>query len=75
MKNNSGSGWIVVAVLVLILVVLFSGHDDSNYRNTLESGLNKYYSGQSMTKGEYNAVKGFNDWKANQGSKTYSQWG
>ena len=27
-----------------------------------------------MTKEEYNAVKGFNEWKSKQGSKTYSDW-
>lgn len=74
MKNN-GSGWIVVVVVILILLAGVWGHNDDSYRNTLETGLNKYYSGQSMTKDEYNAVKGFNDWKANQGSKPYNQWG
>lgn len=50
------------------------GSDDS-YRDTLTSGLNKYHSGQSMSKSEYNAVKSYNNWKSNQGSKSYSEWG
>ena len=49
------------------------GSDDS-YRDTLNSGLNKYYSGENMSRSEYNAVKSFNNWKANQGSKSYSDW-
>ena len=50
------------------------GSDDS-HRDTLNSGLNKYYSGENMSRSEYNAVKSFNNWKANQGSKSYSDWG
>ena len=50
------------------------GSDDS-YRDTLNSGLNKYYSGENMSRSEYNAVKSFNNWKANQDSKSYSDWG
>ena len=50
------------------------GSDDS-YRDTLNSGLNKYYSGESMSRSEYNAVRSFNDWKSKQGSKTYDDWG
>lgn len=50
------------------------GSDDS-YRDTLNSGLSKYYSGESMSRSEYNAVRSFNDWKSKQGSKTYDDWG
>ena len=50
------------------------GSDDS-YRDTLNSGLSKYYSGDKMSRSEYNAVKSFNDWKAKQGGQTYNDWG
>ena len=65
---------LVVSLLALMLLCTGCGSDDS-YRRTLESGQAKYRSGQPMTKQEYNAVKNFNNWKANQGSKTYDQWG
>ena len=47
-------------------------YDD--YKDTLNSGMEKYYSGEKMTEKEYKAVKGFNEWKSKQGSKSYSDW-
>lgn len=75
MKSNGGFAGIAFVVIILLIIASLTGNDDDSYRKTLESGQQKYYSGLSMTKEEYNAVKGFNDWSAKQGSKTYSQWG
>lgn len=67
---------ITVFVVAVILACCLTGcGSDDSYRDTLNSGLNKYYSGQSMTKQEYNAVKSYNNWKSKQGPKTYDGWG
>lgn len=66
---------VIIAITVLTACFLTGCGSDDSYRDTLNSGLNKYYTGQSMSKSEYNAVKSFNNWKANQGSKSYSDWG
>ena len=67
---------IAVLVIAALSACLLAGcGSDDSYRDTLNSGLNKYYSGQNMSKSEYNAVKSFNNWKENQGSKSYSDWG
>ncbi len=63
-----------VAAGVMAAFLTACGNDNS-YRDTLESGLNKYYTGQQMSRSEYNAVKSFNNWKSKQGTKTYSDWG
>jgi len=70
-KKSGGFGafWIV-----LLLLALLGSCTDSNYEETLERGREKYYTGQEMTKEEYNAVKGFNEWKFKQGEHTYSEW-
>lgn len=68
MKN----AFALILALALSLLLCSCGSDE--YSNTLKSGLNKYYSGQTMTKQEYNAVKGFNKWQASQTPKTYSAW-
>ena len=70
-----GKGWIIAVIVVLAILALFMGDSDDSYKNTLESGQKKYYSGQPMTQQEYNAVKNINKWKSSQGSKTYSEWG
>ena len=67
-----------IILAMLIAVALLGGCTSSSkdsYKDTLVSGQKKYYSGQPMTKQEYNAVKNFNKWKSSQGSKTYDQWG
>jgi len=38
-------------------------------------GVVKYYSGENMSRSAYNAVKSYNIWKSEQGSKLYSDWG
>ena len=47
---------------------------NDDFEDTLNSGLEKYQSGETMTKQEYNAVKSFNDWRDKQTDKTYDQW-
>lgn len=68
----------IICTTIIGIISLFSltgcGSSSSSYEDTLKSGLNKYYSGDAMTKQEYKAVKSFNKWKSNQGSKTYSEW-
>ena len=75
-KSNGFSVFLVVLLLIFILgSCADSGSSRNSYMDTLESGQQKYYTGQKMTKEEYNAVKGFNEWKSKQGGKTYSEWG
>lgn len=60
---------------MLLAVGMFSGcSSNDDYKDTLNSGMEKYYSGEKMTEKEYKAVKGFNEWKSKQGSKSYSDW-
>lgn len=67
---------LLLAFSLIALLGLCTGcGDGGDYRRTLESGQQKYLTGQPMTKQEYNAVKNFNNWKSNQGTKTYNQWG
>ena len=75
-NNNEKGGIIAIVVSVIIVVLILGSCGDSSdeYRETLESGQKKYYSGEEMTREEYNAVKGFNDWKSKQGEKKYSDW-
>lgn len=67
-------------ILCIIIVCGFSGFSlgcsstDDSYKKTLESGQRKYYSGEKMSKEEYEAVKGFNEWKAEQYGKSYNDW-
>ena len=66
---------IAMLIIAALSACFLAGCSDDSYRDTLNSGLNKYYSGQNMSKSEYNAVKSYNNWKSNQGSKSYSDWG
>ena len=74
--DGKNSIWSVIGAFALILILIgaCSSDSDDDYRKTLESGRAKYYTGQEMTREEYNAVKSFNKWKSNQGTKTYSDW-
>ena len=80
MENNNNSNWgCGLAVAIVLIVLLFaigacSSDSKDDYRRTLESGQRKYYTGEKMTREEYNAVKSFNNWKSKQGSKSYSDW-
>ena len=73
---NSKAIWYILIALIVIIILAAAGQSsEDSYRKTLESGRQKYYTGQKMTKQEYNAVKGFNEWKSKQGEKTYDSWG
>ena len=62
-------------LLSSFLVVGLSGcGSNDKYADTVKSGVSKYYSGESMTKEEYQAAKGYLDWKEKNSSQTYSQW-
>ena len=66
---------IAALIIAVLTAVSLTGCGDDSYKDTLNSGLNKYYSGENMSRSEYNAVKSYNNWKSNQGSKSYSDWG
>ena len=66
---------IAVFIVAALSACFLVGCSDDSYRDTLNSGLNKYYSGQNMNRSEYNAVKSYNNWKSKQGSRSYSDWG
>lgn len=78
-NNNNGGSWVAI---LIIAIAIFAGistcSDDGSSKqkqaDTLKSGLNKYYSGGSMSKEEYNAVKSYNDWKYKNSEHTYSSW-
>ncbi len=65
---------ITAFITIFLILNCLTGCTNDSYRETLESGQEKYYSGKPMTEKEYNAVKGFNDWKSKQSSKTYNEW-
>ena len=67
--------FLLAGLLVALLTGLTACSSDDSYRQTLNSGIQKYQRGEAMSREEYNAVKGFNEWRSNQGEKTYSAWG
>lgn len=82
-KKSGGCGFgisgiigIIIAIVIVITVIGSCSNSNSNgkYKDTLDSGMKKYYNGDPMTKEEHDAVKNFNDWKNNQGEKTYDKW-
>lgn len=74
--NGNSMGCLPIVIIIFILIGLLGSCSDSDddYRDTLESGQQKYYSGEEMTEEEYNAVKSFNEWKDKQSDKTYDDW-
>lgn len=74
MKKKSIKG-IILMLACVGMMGLFTGCDDDDYKDTLNSGLQKYYSGEKMDKKEYDAVKGYKKWKNKQEKKTYKNWG
>ena len=77
MENNQNGSKLGIVILVVIAILLLGScgsSSDDDYRETLESGQRKYYTGEDMTKEEYDAVKSFNKWKSKQGEKSYSEW-
>jgi len=75
-KKSGGIGIIGIIIVIIVLLVSIGSCEKSNDddKETLKSGLEKYYSGDPMTKEEHDAVKYYNDWKNKQGEKTYDQW-
>lgn len=73
---NNGKKRNIIALLIGLFSILMLAGCGSNddFEDTLNSGLEKYQSGKTMTKQEYNAVKSFNDWRDKQTDKTYDQW-
>ncbi len=73
---NNGKKRNIIALLIGLFSILMLAGCGSNddFEDTLNSGLEKYQSGETMTKQEYNAVKSFNDWRDKQTDKTYDQW-
>lgn len=85
-SDAAGTGLCIFGLLIPIILVVWlfvscsssfsesRRKDQEQYRNTLESGQQKYYNGESMTQEEYNAVKDFNNWKDKQGEHAYDDW-
>ena len=75
--DTVGDCWDIVAYMAggilywVIGIKLFTGKGSEI---TLNSGIEKYNSGESMSEKEYNAVKNYNNGKDSQGEKSYSDW-
>lgn len=74
MRKKVLKGLFLVTVCIGLIGIFTGCSDDDTYRDTLKSGLEKYYSGEKMDEKEYNAVKSFNKWKEKQGEKSYDDW-
>ena len=74
MKKKMTKGIILVLTCVGMMGLFTGCSGDDDYKDTLNSGLNKYYNGEEMNKSEYSAVKSYNKWKDKQSNKTYSDW-
>ncbi len=74
MRKKVLKGLFLVSVCIGLIGIFTGCSDDDTYRDTLKSGLEKYYSGEKMDEKEYNAVKSFNKWKEKQGEKSYDDW-
>lgn len=75
--NSSGGGsTILVIICIIVILGLFGScsNNDDEYKKTLNSGMEKYYNGEKMTKEEYNAVNGYLEWEDDQKDKTYNDW-
>lgn len=77
-KTENNSKYIIVCIIIVIVLIFTligaCSNSRDNYKETLKNGMEKYYNGDPMSKEEHDAVKGFNDWKNNQGEKTYDKW-
>lgn len=77
--NNTAKTVAMIVIGVLMLVGLFGmcssiGSSSSSYEDDLRNGVQKAYTGEEMTKDEYNAANNFFEWKEEQGTKTYNDW-
>ena len=74
MKKKMTKG-IILVLTCLGMMGLFTGcSGDDDYRDTLNSGMEKYYNGEKMNKQEHDAVENYNKWKDKQGEKKYDDW-
>lgn len=68
---------VILAILGFATIIpsLSSSNDDkSSYEENLRSGMTKYYSGEKMSREEYNAISNYMDWKDKQTDKSYNDW-
>lgn len=71
-----GGGFFAV-LLILYVLSLFGGcsNSEEKQKETLNSGLHKYYSGEKMTKQEHDAVKSYHEWQDKQKTeRNYDDW-
>lgn len=75
MKKKIAIGLLCVCACAMPLSAC--GDDEPTYEENLNSGLDKFYSGEEMNENEYNAVNDFFEWEMNGGEdqeKTYEDW-
>ncbi len=72
-KKKATKG-LIVLLLTASFPAILVGCTSNDYDETLESGYEKYVTGEEMTEEEYDAVKSYNDWADKQGEKTYDNW-
>ncbi len=74
MRKKFIKGIVLTLTCVGMMGLFTACSSDDEYRDTLNSGLDKYYNNEDMTKQEHDAVENFNNWKDKQGEKKYSDW-
>ena len=74
MRKKFIKGIVLTLTCVGMMGLFTACSSDYEYRDTLNSGLDKYYNNEDMTKQEHDAVENFNNWKDKQGEKKYSDW-
>lgn len=74
MRRKGIKGLILVLVCIGLMGTFTGCSGDDDYRDTLNSVIEKYNNGEKMNEKEYNAVKNYNKWKDKQGEKSYSDW-
>ena len=70
---------ICIALLIILGIIVFwntaRNNSKEEQRENLRNGLNKYYTGEKMTKEEYDMTKSYFEWKSDQETeKTYDAW-
>ncbi|HIW21036.1 MAG TPA: hypothetical protein H9887_03320 [Candidatus Dorea intestinavium] len=78
-KDHTGRNIGLVLVIMIAFIWLLgscsnSDSSSSKYDQDLESGYEKYQSGEDMSEDEYNAVKNFNNWREKNTDKSYDEW-
>ena len=69
----------ILCTITFIIFFLYLFHDvsksnDREYKQKLENSMNKYNSGEEMTKEEYERVKDFKEYQDKHSKKTYNDW-